>query len=63
MDKIGEFSWTLLVNSRGQNVLENSSFWVNFHGHVLGEFWWTFLVNVRGHFFNSNEKSYTIIKQ
>ena len=41
MDKIGEFSWTLLVNSRG---------------HFLGEFLWTFLVNFRGHIFNSNER-------
>ena len=39
------------------------SLWVNFRGHVLGEFSWTFLVNFHGYFFNSNEKSYTIIKQ
>ena len=36
MDKIGEFLWTHLVNSRG---------------HVLGEFSWTFLVNFCGHFY------------
>ena len=33
VDKMGEFLWTLLVNSRGQNVHEKSSFWVNFRGH------------------------------
>ena len=27
----GEFSWTLFVH-------QNSSFWVNFHGHIFGEF-------------------------
>ena len=48
VDKTGEFLWTLLVNSRG---------------HFFGEFSWTFLVNFRGHFFNSNENSYTLIKQ
>ena len=47
VDKRGDFSWTLL----SREVL------------FLGEFSWTFLVNFRGHFFNSNEKSYTIIKQ
>ena len=45
VDKISDFSWTLLVTSRGQNVHEKSSFWVNFHGHFLGEFSWTFWVN------------------
>ena len=63
VDKIGEFSWTLLVNSCGHFVYENSSLWVIFCGHFLGECSWTFLVNFRGHLFNSNEKSYTIIKQ
>ena len=54
MDKIGDFSWTFLVTSRGQNVHEKSSFWVNFRGHLFGDFSWTFLVNFRGHFLNSN---------
>ena len=57
VDIKGEFSWTLLVNSRGHFVHERSSFWLNFHGHFFGEFSWTFLVNFPGHFFNSNEKS------
>ena len=39
----------------------------NFTGRLLvdikGEFSWTKWVNSRGHFFNSNEKSYTIINQ
>ena len=34
VDKKGEFSWTLLVTSRGQkSVRKKSSFWVNFRGH------------------------------
>ena len=41
MDTFGEFH-------------ENSSFWVNFHGHVLGEFSWTFLVNFHGHFLTAS---------
>ena len=44
-------------------VHENSSSLVNFRGYFLAEFSWTFLVNFRGHFFNSNDKSDTIIKQ
>ena len=60
---MGEFSWTLLMNSHGQIVHKKSSFWVNFRGHFLGEFSWTFMVNFHGHFFDSNEKSYTVIKQ
>ena len=48
MDKIGEFSRTLLVNSR---VHKKSSFWVNFRRHFFSEFSVTFLVNFRGHLF------------
>mgnify|MGYP006888596465 CR=1 FL=1 len=38
------------MNSCGHFVHENSSFWVNFCGHVLGKFFWIFLVNFLGHF-------------
>ena len=38
VDKIGEFSWTLLVNSCGHFVLENSSFWVNWVKNVHEKF-------------------------
>ena len=48
---------------KGHFIHKNSSFFGNFCGHVLGEFSWTFLVNFCGQFFDSNEKSYTIIKQ
>ena len=57
VDKIGEFSWTLLVNSRVHFVHEKSSFGVNFHEHFFGEFSWTFLVNFRGHFSTKDSKS------
>ena len=64
VDKIGEFSWTLLVNSCGhfcpQEFLFLGEFSWTFFGWILldifGEFSWTL-------FFNSNEKSYIIIKQ
>ena len=54
VDKMGEFSWTLLVNSCGQNVHNKSSLSVTFGRHFLGGFLWIFLVNFHGHFFNSN---------
>jgi hypothetical protein len=41
VDKIGEFLWTLLVNSRGQNL-----FWVEFSWPFFYEcwhFWWIFV--------------------
>ena len=64
MDKIGEFSWTLLMNCRGQNVHENSSLFLGeFLWTFFGEFSWTFLVNFHGHFFDSIEKSYILSYQ
>ena len=41
---------------------ESPFFGKNFRGHFSGEFSLTSLANLRGHFFNSNEKSYTLIK-
>ena len=40
VDKINEFSWTLLVNSPGHFCPRHYSFWLNFHEHFWGEFSW-----------------------
>ena len=45
MDIKGEFLWAKKVNFRRQFVHENSSFWVNFHGHILGEFFSMVITN------------------
>ena len=49
MDKKGEFSWTLLVNSHGHFCLREVLFLGEFLWTFLGEFSWTFLANFRGH--------------
>ena len=40
LDNTCEFSWTLLVNSHGYFVCENSPWWIL--GPFVGEFSWTF---------------------
>ena len=45
------------------NYLGHLDTFVEFLWTFFGEFLWTFLLNFCGHFFNSNEKSYTLIKQ
>ena len=52
--------WQTSRGDKGQIFVDKKG---EFLWTFLGEFLWTFLVNFCGHFFNSNDKSYTIIKQ
>ena len=53
--KVEEWSQKDYQTSRGQKR------WI--FVNKIGEFSWTLLVNSRGRFFDSNEKSFTIIEQ
>ena len=51
VDKKGEFSWTLLVNSRGHFCPREVLFLGEFLWTFSGEFSRIFFVNFHGHFF------------
>ena len=61
LKQVADFSWRIFVDEISPTRIP--FFLFIFCGHFFGEFLLTLLVNFHGHFFNSNEKSYTIFKQ